>query len=111
MTNFSDPIVLASVVLAVGTIALVGVTLYYAIETKRIRRATELPSFSLEASMVIISGQVFHMDLINTGSSVTEVRIDCSWSGGNKRFYAISLSTNGHISLNDVPIPQLGDKF
>ena len=50
-----------------------------------------MPSFSLEASMVIIDGLVFHMDLINSGSSATAVRIDCSSSGGSKKFYAISL--------------------
>ncbi len=109
MTDFSDPIVLASVVLAVSTIALVGVTTYYAIETRRIRRGAELPSFSLEASMVILSGQVIHMDLVNIGQPVTEVRVDCSWADGSKKLYVISLSTHGHTSLSDVPIALLAD--
>lgn len=100
MAEFLDPIVLTGVV---GTAALAGLTGFYAVETRRIRRSTELPSFYLDVSMSTVAGDILHMDLVNTGQIVTDVRIDCTWPGGNKKFYAFSLSTHGHISLSDVP--------
>jgi hypothetical protein len=103
-------IILSSVILAAGTIALVVVTGYYAKETKRLRRIAELPSFALRPSAVTLSGDLFNMYLVNTGQTATDIRIDCTWSGETKKIYIVSLSTNGYAYLPHVPVGPIASK-
>ena len=97
----------ATIVVAVSTATLSIITFVYMWETRRIRIGSELPSFSLEPSTYILGGGFLGMDLVNTGQTATDIRLDCSWEDMSKKLYVVSLGTRGHAPLHDIPIPAI----
>jgi len=95
----------ATSVVAASTVVLAIITFVYMWETRRIRLLAQRPSFSLETGMISLSESPISMELVNTGEAATDLRIDCSWSGGDKKLYAVSLSKHGHLILKDLPVP------
>lgn len=104
MTDLSDPLVIATFVLA-------GLTGYYAMETYRIRRNTERPSFSFGSMGFTVGGKLMNLHIINTGQTASDVRIDCYWAGGSKKYYVMSLGSNGLVILppSEVPVMEITD--
>lgn len=101
----------ATGVVAISTVVLAVITGLYMWETRRMRHAGQQPSFSSETSMMSLGEQPIDVDLVNTGESATDLRIDCSWTSDSKKLYAVSLSKNGHLLLRGLPVPVISNEL
>lgn len=107
-------LVVATIVLAIVTAVLAGVTWKLAKESGLMRKISQNPSFALEPTLYSLGGTFHMMNIINTGAIAKNIRIDCKWnkSGDDahakiKRFYILSLSMNGRARFEDVPIEEI----
>jgi len=105
LTDFSDPLVIVTLILAI-------LTGYYAYETYRIRRNTERPSFSFGPAGFTVAGKLIDVHIVNAGQTAADIRMDCSWSESSKKFYIMSLGSNGTVFFppSEVPIMNIIDK-
>lgn len=113
---------LLAIAVASAAIVLAIITLFYMLETRKMRLATEKmvkasqqPSFALEPNDYLgILGQknsdnFTMLYLVNHGATATDITARCMWldsensGGSSKTFYILSLAKHGYAAL-DVPV-------
>lgn len=114
-----------AIVVTVATAVLAVITLFYMLETRRLRittdnmlKTSQQPSFALEPSQYLssigeIPGEKFlRLNLVNHGQTATDIIARCIWlpdsnsAGSSKDFYVISLAKDGYAGL-DVPVEEI----
>ena len=128
------PVEILTIIDAISTAVLAVITYFYAKETGLIRKSAQHPSFSLEPTIYTFSTSKSDsnndnddnnnnsdpyrkLSLINNGLPANDIRVDCWWGEGdnaayegtfkNKKFYVMSLHTQGNAILDGVPIAHI----
>jgi len=86
------------------TCALVGITAYYAWETRKMRLESAKPCFSLRTGIYTIGGNALGLYLVNGGKVAKDVKIDVNQDNGIKNlYYAPSIANGEEVTLGVVP--------
>jgi len=103
-----DPLVLATIALAIGTFVMAFFTWRVLTETKKAR--TE-PIFALEPAGYLtdlneVPGEKFlQLHLVNHGAPATDIKAECAWGNTEntleapRTFYILSLAKDGYAAL------------
>lgn len=75
-----------------------------------IRIAGQNPSFSLEPTLYTLGGQFHFVYLVNTGQTASDIRLNCNWETGSKKFYILSLGNQARAFLHGIPIAEIVEK-
>jgi hypothetical protein len=102
-----DAVSIATIVVAIATGVLAAITFFYMRETRLMRMSAEKPSFSLEPTLYAIGGRFYFLNLVNTGHTGSEIYVNCSWLDKAKKFFILSLGSNGRAFLHDIPIAEI----
>jgi hypothetical protein len=108
--NSFDAVSIGTIAVAIATVVLAVITYFYMRETRLMRKSAEKPSFSLEPTLYVIGGQFYFLHLVNTGHTGSEIHVNCSWEDKTKKFFILSLGTNGRAFLHDIPIAEIVEK-
>lgn len=100
----SDYVAIAT---ALSAAALSIITFFYLLETQRLRKIAERPSFALEPSKFSLDTSFALIWLVNTGQAASDISVDCHWASGQHKFYVMSLGTHCRARLDGVPVQQI----
>lgn len=95
--SIPDPLWVSVIV----TVVLVGITAYYAGETRKIRVESIRPNFSLRTGLYLSDGGMHGLYLRNTGGVARDVNVDIETSNNeSKSFFVPSLDSGQEIDLS-----------
>lgn len=101
---------------AVGTIALAAVTFGFLIETRKIRIASQRPSFAIEPVIYDEHNNVKAVNLVNHGQTASNIKAVCMWGekletqvGAGNTHYILSLARDSRAVL-EIPISEIISK-
>jgi hypothetical protein len=108
-----DSTIISAIIVGIPTTILTIITYFYMTETRKIRKGSQEPNFSIAPTTFVLGGTFYRLLLLNSGQTAKSIYVDCSWKKStantttSKNFYIISLSSTSRSILDEVPIAEI----
>jgi hypothetical protein len=108
-----DPIIISAIIVGIPTSILAIITYLYMDETRKIRKVTQEPNFSIAPTTYTLGGTFHRLLLLNSGQTAKFINVNCNWSKteqdgeDSKKFYIVSLGSKSRAILDGIPIASI----